>query len=98
MWKFWQKEQATSMPVSEKLRLHLATERGLSSAAVASLRMIEQRGRYSGRKVTYFRIFDPIAVKAAGADAPPFDDLHFAGLHHTGHTESDGQIILNQDR
>ena len=94
MWKFWQKPAAA--PLSEKVQRHLVKERGLSDEAAASLRMMEQHGRYSGRKVTYFRVFDPAAVQAAGVDLRRFGDLDTGReVLHSGHVESDGQIVLS---
>lgn len=94
MWKFWHKPAPTTL--SEKVRLHLTRERGVTAEAAASLRMMEQQGRYSGRKVTYFRVFDPATARAAGIDVQCFDDIATGGVLHSGHTESDGQIVLSR--
>lgn len=94
MWKFWQKP--APMPLSEKVRLHLTRERGVTAEAAAPLRMMEQHGRYSGRKVTYFRVFDPTIARAAGIDVQCFEDIETGGMLHSGHTESDGQVVLSR--
>ena len=94
MLKFWQKP--AMMPLSEKMKLHLADERGLGNQAAVSLRMMEQKGRYSGRKVTYFRIFDPATTAAAGIEVRCYDDLNIRAILHSGHLESDGQIMMNR--
>ncbi len=95
MWNFWRK--AAVAPVSEPVSLCLAREHGLTSQALASLCMVEQRGRYSGRKVTYVRVFDRIAVETVGIDL-----RHFGGLAsrrlllYYGHIEKHGKIVLER--
>ncbi|MBI4300507.1 MAG: hypothetical protein HY677_05165 [Chloroflexi bacterium] len=93
MWNFGQK--AGPMVLSEKLALHLARERGLSRDAAAALRMVQEHGHYVGRSVTYFRIFDPAATKAAGIELRGYKDLDARTIIHAGHIESDGQVVLN---
>jgi hypothetical protein len=94
MWKFWQKP--TTMPLSDKVRLLLAKDRGVSEASAATLRMIQERGHYSDRPVTYFRVFDPTAVARAGSELLRYNDLDKALILHAGHIEHDGAIVLNQ--
>lgn len=95
MWKFWQKTGV--MPLSKKMRFHLATERGLSDQAADSLSILEQQGNYSGRRVTYFRVYNPVAAKAAGNDVRHFDDLNAPEIMHSGRIESN-RITLDQAR
>lgn len=92
---FWQ--QPTARSLSAKLANILIKERGLSVDDGASLRMLERRGNYSGRPVTYFRIFDPVAVQAAGITARRYADLDQLTDLFTGHTERDGAVVLNGD-
>jgi hypothetical protein len=64
----------------------------------AQLRMVESKGRYSDRKVTYFRVFDPARAMERGLDTPRYQDLDvFLGLVvRSGHIESDGTIVLTR--
>jgi hypothetical protein len=76
----------------------LVTAGRASSADIGGLQVLERRGNYSGRKVTYFRVFDPIHVAAravtaaAYTDLDPYPDLVLA----TGHLEQDGMVMLNR--
>lgn len=95
-WKFWQRPVV--VPLAESLRGRLVQDRGLSDQAVASLRMVNHRGRYADRAVTFFRVIDPEAVSRAGLELRNFADLdaHQPLQLHTGHIEHDGQIVLNR--
>lgn len=94
-WKFWQ--QPVVVPLADRVRLRLATDRGLSEQAIAVLRMVTRTGNYAGRKVTYFRVIDPDAVTRAGVALGRYGDLdaHQRLQLHTGHIERDGQLVLN---
>jgi hypothetical protein len=70
---------------------------------VSALGVVESRGRYSGRRVTYFRVFDP---SRAGARAPEvlkklsykaFDSLPDLVLR-AGRVEEDGTVVFDQRR
>lgn len=95
MWPFAHK--AVVVPLSENLQLSLAKERGVSSNAGATLRMVEERGNYAGRSVTYFRVFDPGNVKWGSAELRRYDDLDVRRILHSGHVERDGAVILNRE-
>lgn len=92
----WQRRSPVT-PLSRSVRAHLTAQRGLSEKDAGSLRMMEHHGQFSGRKVTYFRVFDPDAVQRAGIDVRHYGDLDAYRLLrlHAGHVESDGQIVLN---
>ena len=62
----------------------------------AQLRMVESRGRYSDRQVTYFRIFDPAVAAQRSLDIRRYRDLDaFQNLIlRAGHVESDGNVIV----
>ena len=92
MWGFKQKPAAVAL--SRKLTLHLGKECGLSGEAAAALRMMEEQGHYVGRKVTFFRVFDPATVEAAGVHPHQFRDLDACMVPHRGHIENDGEIVL----
>jgi hypothetical protein len=92
-WKFWQKPGV--VPVSTKVRVLLAKDRGVSEDGAAKLRMIEEPGQYDRRSVTYFRVFDPEVVGRANVKPRRYSDLDDSLILHAGHIERDGSIVLN---
>jgi len=92
MWGF--KQKPVVVPLSKKLTLQLGKEYGLSNEAAGVLRMMEEHGNYVGRKVTFFRVFDPATVEAAGVHPHQFRDLDACMVPHRGHIENDGEIVL----
>jgi len=62
----------------------------------SQLRMVESRGRYSDRKVTYFRVFDPTSAAQRSMNIQRYQDFDvFPGLVlRSGHVENDGVVIL----
>jgi hypothetical protein len=64
----------------------------------AQLRMVESKGRYSDRKVTYFRVFDPARAAQRALNTPRYQDFDvFLGLVvRSGHLESDGTVVLTR--
>jgi hypothetical protein len=90
---FWQRPGV--VPVSTKVRSLLARERGVSESDSAKLRMIEERGHYADRPVTYFRVFDPEAAARAKVVPRRYGDLDPDLVLHKGHVERDGAIVLN---
>ena len=60
--------------------------------------MIESTGRYSDRKVTYFRIFVPVLAAQQSLDVRNFNDLdqHQDLIVRSGHLETDGTIVLTR--
>ena len=64
----------------------------------AQLRMVERSGRYSDRKVSYFRVFDPASTAQRQLDIRRYEDIDvFLGLVvRSGHVESDGTVILTR--
>ena len=93
MWKFWAKPKAEGIP--EAVRVCLAGERGLDATAVGKLRMLQEHGLYSGRKVSYFRLFDPATMNV---DYTHFKQLDAVTVPHAGHIEADGRVILTRTR
>ena len=64
----------------------------------AQLRMVESSGRYSDRKVTYFRVFLPVLAAQQSLDIRHFSDLdQYHGLIvRSGHVERDGTVVLTR--
>lgn len=64
----------------------------------SQLQMVELAGKYSDRKVTYFRVFDPTNPAQQTAGTQRYKDLDvFPGLVlRSGHVERDGTVILTR--
>ena len=90
---FWQERSAA--PLSGPVAARLAHEPGLGARDTSGLRMIEESGKYAGRSVMYFRVFDPAAVPA-GVTVRRFRDLEGLTGVRSGHTERDGSVVLNR--
>lgn len=67
---------------------------------VPMLGVAQSRGTYAGRKVTYWRVFDP--KRAAGSEANAAADHSYRGLEahldlvlRTGFTERDGRVVVD---
>jgi hypothetical protein len=78
---------------------HALKEDGLFSAGGEStaLGVVESRGRYAGRTVRYFRVFDPARTGTHGLTIRSYQDLsaHPGLLLRTGHVEEDGSVIID---
>jgi|SRR5579864_266420 len=66
--------------------------------AASSLNVVEQHGSYSGRRVTYFRAFDPIRVAERAVQVRGYTDLdvHPDLVIGSGHVEADGAVVLTK--
>ena len=66
----------------------------------STLSVVLQHGSYSGRRVSYFRIFDPIRLAERGLQVQAFTDLdaHPDLVLGSGHVESDGAVVLSTRR
>ena len=95
-WRFWQSPGVE--PLSAKVRFILIRERGLSEDGTARLRMLSERGHYSDRPVTRFRVFDPEIAARANVAPRRYRDLSDDLVLYTGHIEREGTIVLNRDR
>jgi hypothetical protein len=86
-------------PLSDAIQRAIQKD-GLTPASndPSQLRMIESEGRYSDRKVTYFRVFVPVLAAQQSLDVRRFNDLdQYQGLIvRSGHVERDGTVILTR--
>ena len=86
-------------PLSEAIRRAVEKD-GMTPASSdpAQLRMVELGGRYSDRKVTYFRVFVPVLAAQQSLDVRRFNDLdqHQGLIVRSGHVERDGAVILTR--
>ena len=64
----------------------------------ATLAVVEQRGSYSGRRVSYFRVFDPVRVAERGLAVRVYTDLdaHPELVLSAGHVEREGGVVLTR--
>jgi hypothetical protein len=72
---------------------------GLSSATnPAVLGVVERRGSYSGRRVNFFRTFDPSHAEAQKVQVRDFDalDAHQDLVLASGHVEREGMVVINR--
>jgi hypothetical protein len=65
--------------------------------ALPAFDVVESRGRYDGRRVRYFRAFDPARTAARGLTIRSYRDLsaHPGLLLRTGHVEEDGSVVVD---
>jgi hypothetical protein len=91
--------RSTPRPLTDAIR-HAIESDGMTAAVSnpSLLRMVESKGRYSDRKVTYFRVFDPSSTAQRAMDIRRYQDFDvFQGLVlRAGHVESDGKIVLTR--
>jgi len=84
-------------PVSEAISQAIQSQ-GLTPPLgdPAQLRMVQSRGRYSDRQVTFFRIFDPTVTAQRSLDIQRYRDLDaFQDLIlRAGHVERDGNVVI----
>ncbi len=64
----------------------------------ATFRVVELQGKYSGRKVTQVRIFDPSKAEARGVTVRAYGDLdaHPDLILWTGRVEQDGTVNITR--
>jgi hypothetical protein len=86
-------------PLSDAIRQAIETDGMTPTVSDPSrLQMVEVGGRYSDRKVTYFRVFDPNNAAQQTLDVRRYKDFDvFPGLVlRSGHVEQDGKIVLTR--
>jgi hypothetical protein len=84
---------------STALRQALVTEGLPAGLHVAQLGVVESRGRYAGRSVTYIRVFDPASAARRAVDVSSwhaYKDLnaHLDLVLRAGFVEKDGTVVL----
>src|SRR5437870_3325094 len=64
----------------------------------SSLSVVEHHGSYSGRRVAYFRVFDPVRVDERALHVHGYADLdsHPDLVLGSGHVEADGAVVLSK--
>ena len=91
--------RSASRPLSDSIRIAIEKD-GMTPASgdPAQYRMVESGGRYSDRKVTYFRVFVPVLAAQQSLDVRAFTDLdqHQGLIVRSGHVERDGTVVLTR--
>jgi len=92
---FFRKPAAKSP--SATLRLSLERDGLLATRDAATLQVVESAGHYSGRKVTFIRVFDAARAREGGIDVRAYTDLdsHPELVLRAGHVEKDGEVTIN---
>lgn len=91
--------RSTPRPLSDAILMAMAKDgQTVGISDLSTLRMVESSGRYSDRKVTYFRVFDPNSTAQRATDVKRFKDFDvFPGLVlRSGHIEQDGTVVLTR--
>jgi hypothetical protein len=81
-----------------RLAQALATEGLPSGRDPSTLAVVDQHGSYSGRRVSYFRVFDPVGASERSIQVRVFTDLdtHPELVLGSGHVEKDGAVVLSK--
>jgi hypothetical protein len=96
MFSFRRRSSDRSHELPATIRIALEND-GVSPAVHPSgLRMLEQRGSYSGRSVSFFRVFDAARAAERGVHPSSFADLdaHPDLVLGSGHIEHGGAVAL----
>jgi hypothetical protein len=64
----------------------------------STLEVVLRNGTYSGRNVSYFRVFDPVRIEERTLQVRAFTDLDSYPdlVLGSGHVENDGAIVLSK--
>jgi hypothetical protein len=98
MLKFFSKSQPRH-PTTE-LAQALASDGLPPGMDPATLEVLEQHGSYSGRQVTYFRVFDPQRAAERALQIRRYADLdvHADLVLGSGHFERGGAVVLSRQQ
>jgi hypothetical protein len=96
MFSFLRKSQPR--PPSSAMAQALITSGLPSGMQPSSLEVVTQHGSYSGRGVSFFRVYDPVRVEERELKVRHFADLdaHPDLVLGSGHVESDGAVVLSR--
>src|SRR5215211_1562897 len=84
-------------PLTDAIRRAIENDGMMPSVGnPAQLQMVESAGRYSDRKVTYFRIFDPASAAHSVLALRRYQDygVFTSRVLRSGHVERDGTVVL----
>jgi hypothetical protein len=83
-------------PAIRRVIEHTGPPAGISHSSM--LRVVESRGRYSGRTVLFVRVFDPVRAAERAVTVQRFRDLdpHPSLVLWSGHVERDGMVAVTR--
>lgn len=83
--------------LTEAMSQALAREGLPPGVQPSTLSVVQRNGSYAGRRVSYFRAFDPVRVAERGLQIRSFTDLdaHRDLVLGSGHVESNGAIVVS---
>jgi hypothetical protein len=84
-------------PLTDAIRRAIENDGMMPSVSnPAQLQMVESAGRYSDRKVTYFRIFDPASAAHSVLALGRYQDygVFTSRVLRSGHVERDGTVVI----
>jgi hypothetical protein len=86
-----------STPRYLTIRQTLAQAGVPSAASPTGLTVLERMGSYSGRRVNFFRAFDPTSAEARSLHVQAYRDLdaHQELVLGSGHVEREGLVMLD---
>ena len=95
MFSFFRRS-SRSREVPATIRTALAGDGLAPSTDPAAVQLLEQHGSYSGRKVSFFRVFDAAGAAERGIQLQSFADLdaHPELVLGAGHVENGGAVVL----
>lgn len=96
MFNFFRKSRS-DQPPTELIARAMAKGGQAPGLDPARLGVVEESGLYSGRKVTYFRVYDPVQVGARSIEIRAYTDLdgHPELVLGSGHIEKNGAVVLS---
>jgi hypothetical protein len=86
-------------PVTDAISKAMSADgQTVGAADLTTLMIVELNGKYSDRKVTYFRVFDPASAAQRSMEIKRYKDFDvFQGLVvRSGHVERDGTVVLTR--
>lgn len=86
-------------PLPLELREAIGSRHGFDEAACAEFRVVEKRGHFAGRSVTYFRIFSNRLIESLGHEVSRYEDLDKVpeSVLFEGHEENDTHAVILND-
>ena len=87
----------SGQPPTKLIARAMATSEQASGLDPARLGVVEESGSYSGRQVTYFRVYDPVQVGERSLELRAYADLdgHPELILGSGHIEKNGTVVLS---
>lgn len=93
-------KRAGSRPLTDAIIRAVELDGAPAGVPLNTLQMVESNGRYSDRKVTYFRVFDPASTAQRSVEVKRYTDLDAYQnlILQSGHVESDGKVVVTRPR